>query len=93
MRYTQKQKQLLLDNIFDGVVYFNIYGNIDIKHKNRNLSFYNPKANNFVLSWDNIWRFFENKNDDNYFEIKDLTQGILIDLTKQKKLITNYWRG
>jgi len=86
MTYTQEQKELLLDYIFDGVACFNIYRDIDIFHPNNRLSYYKSKTNEFVLSYSNIWQFFEEKNGYNYQEIKDLTSTILRDLTKRKEL-------
>jgi len=88
MTYTEEQKYLLLDNLFDGVVCLDIYGDIDIEHKNRRLSYYNTKTNKILLNYANIWEFFEEKNRYNYQEIKDLTEGIMIDLTKRKELTT-----
>jgi len=88
MTYTEEQKDLLLDLLFNGVVCFNIYHDIHIRHKNKYLSIYYPKIKAFKLNWDNIWRFFVNKNADNYIEIRDLTSTILRDLTKQNKLKT-----
>jgi len=89
MNYTQEQKDLLLEKLFDGVVCLNIYRDIDIRHNKFNYSYYRPKSNRFLLNWDNIWRFFENENADDYLEIKDLTEAILRDLTKQKGLLTD----
>jgi len=91
MKYTQEQKNLLLDKLFDGFICFNIYDDIDIEHKNKRLSYYNPKINEFSLSWFQIWQFFEEKTGYNYQEIKDLTSTILRDLTKRKELTTRYW--
>jgi len=88
MTYTQEQKDLLLDRLFDGVVCFNIYHDIDISHRSYGLSYYNPKTNEFWLNWYQIWQFFQNKNIYNHQEIKDLTQGVLRDLTERKELTT-----
>jgi len=90
MTYTQEQKDLLLDKLFDGVVCLDIYINVDIIHKNNKLSWYSPKTNIFWLSYTNIWQFFETNNSHNSQEIKDLTEGILRDLTKRKELTTAY---
>jgi len=93
MTYTQEQKELLLDKLFDGVVCMDIYYDIDIIHRSYGLSYYNPKTNEFVLSYNYIWKFFENENRDNYYEIEELISSILRDTTERKELITNYWRG
>jgi len=95
MKYTQEQKKLLLDKLFDGVVCLDIYGDINIRHKKNNYSYYNPKYNIFSLDLISIWNFFNKKNIDNYEEIKDLTGGILRDLTNQKELTTTrrWWGG
>jgi len=87
MKYTQQQKELLLDKLFDNVICLNIYIGVDIIHKNKFLSYYNPKTNMFWLNWDNIWKFF--KNGDNYKKVKKLTEAILRDLTGQKELTTS----
>jgi len=88
MTYTQEQKELLLDRLFDGVICLDIYRNVNIRHKKFYYSYYNPKINEFSLSWFQIWRFFETNNSHNYQEIKDLTETILRDLTKRKELTT-----
>jgi len=93
MYYIQEQKELLLDKLFDGVVCFDIYRNVNIRHRNGYLSHYRLKSNRFLLNWKQIWNFFENKNRDNFLEIRELTSSILIDLTKQKKLTTYYSVG
>jgi len=90
INYTQQQKDLLLDKLFDGVVCLNIYGDIDIIHKSNNLSYYNPKYNVFRLNYDNIWQFLREKNGYNHQEIRYLTEGILRDLTKRKELTTKF---
>jgi len=92
MNYTQEQKQLLLDNLFDGVVYFNIFEDINIIHRNRFFSIYQLKYNKFWLSQPNIWRFFENEKRNNFYQIIELTQNILKDLTKQKNIRTENLR-
>jgi len=86
MIYTQEQKELLLDRLFDGVVCMDIYGDIDIRHRNGTLSYYNLKTNEFRLNWLQIWRIFETKYKYNTQEINDLTSGILRELTKRKEL-------
>jgi len=90
MTYTQEQKELLLDRLFDGVVCMDIYGDIEITHKNEHLTYYNPKTNMFWLNWYQIWSFFLDKNDNNRQEINDLTSGILRELTKRKELTTTW---
>jgi len=89
MNYTEKQKNLLLDRLFDGDVCLDIYNNrINIIHYNYYLSHYNFNGYEFWLNWYQIWVFFENKNKDTYQEIEDLSEAILRDLTKQKELTT-----
>jgi len=91
MKYTQEQKDLLLDRLFDGVVFFNIYDTIRITHINNKKSWYNPKTSLFWLSYSNIWHFFENENIYNFQEIKYLIEPILRDTTERKELTTNAW--
>jgi len=86
MSYTQQQKELLLDRLFDGVICMDIYGDVEIIHKNNNLSYYNPKFNQFSLSWKRIWNFFEYKKVGNYQEVKNLTSTMLRDFTKRNIL-------
>jgi len=85
-KYTQEQKELLLDKLFVGVIHFDIYKYIEIEHTKRYISYYYPKFNQFSLSWEEIWNFFEYKKQGNYQEVKDLTQSILKDLTKRNVL-------
>jgi len=89
MTYTQEQKDLLLDKLFDGVICLDIYNNIEIIHKNSNISYYIFGSNTFRLSWSNIWKFFENEKNDNQQEIEELTSNILIDLTKREGIKTH----
>jgi len=91
MTYTQEQKELLLDKLFDGVVCLNIYDYIDIRHKSYNKSFYRPKTNIFWLNDIQIWNSFKNKKNDNYQEIRDLTSTILKDLTGQNEIKVGRW--
>jgi len=58
--YTEEQKDLLLDKLFDGVVCFDIYNNIDIFHKKNFSSYYNPKNEVFWIS-ENIYIIFLDK--------------------------------
>jgi len=92
MDYTEEQKDLLLDRLFNGVVCLDIYRDIDIRHRNYGLSYYNLKYNEFTLSRRQIWDFFTIHYDYKYQEIKDLTQGILRDTTKRKELTTSQLR-
>jgi len=72
MNYTQEQKELILDNLFNGVVHFNIYCEINVKRKNYYLY--------------NVCRFYENENKNNYREVKDLIEGILRKLPGIKEI-------
>jgi len=97
MKYTEKQKDLLLEKLFDGVVCLNIYRDIDIIHKSNNLSYYNTKTNEFWLNSRQILATFETNSSGKYQEIKELSEAILRDLTKRKGLTTHrttrsYWR-